>query len=120
MEILYLISGLMRLPLYLYLRTASLSRRYLPYTTCRLGRVGMGGAHQQQTRAHSIYRRGLVQGWAHGAVGPTLLDTPHTKVYRLAFDVRVYLDKAPDAFIRRAQRSLNFEIGSEYNRALLG
>jgi hypothetical protein len=96
----------MRSPLQIFLRNGQVFRRYLAFSTCRLGRLSHVASDRLVWRAASMFRRGLALGWQPLESEPILLDTPHTKVYRLIYDTRVYAQKAPGRLMSRSQTRL--------------
>ena len=96
----------MRTPLGLYLQAGLLFRRYLNFPLSRAARSDLDLRGGVGARAGELRGRGLMLGWLTSTPEAALLDTPHTKLYRLAFDTRVYSSKSCRRLQARTQAPL--------------
>ena len=97
----------MRTPLGLYLRAGLLFRRYLHFPLCREARNGLQLRGVSGVTSGDLRGRGLMLGWLTSTPEAALLDTPHTKLYRLAYDTRVYTSKSRSRLQARTQTPLS-------------
>jgi hypothetical protein len=121
-----IISGVkMRSLLALSLAEGRLYRRYLnyprcmtgwrlawqqPYLSTQLARLGGGNSREVP---HALAYRGLTLTWVGKQLGLTLLDTPHRKVYRLAFDTRLHTLKCYRRLCVHVRRSFSQSVAIE-------